>query len=58
MRCFLRDSHPAKFKDTVEGIIGEEIAIPERLAEFMKGEKKSVEMSKYFADFKRYLMAL
>ncbi len=55
---FCETAHPAKFKDTVEGIIGEEIAIPERLAEFMKGEKKSVEMSKDFADFKRYLMAL
>ena len=36
---FCETAHPAKFKDTVEGIIGSEVAIPERLAAFMRGEK-------------------
>ncbi|MDE6290982.1 MAG: threonine synthase, partial [Muribaculaceae bacterium] len=54
---FLETAHPAKFLDTVAGIIGKEIAIPERLQEFMKGEKKSVAMTSEFADFKNYLMS-
>ncbi len=53
---FLETAHPAKFKDTVESVIGAEVAIPERLAEFMKGTKQSVPCSKHFADFKQYLM--
>lgn len=53
---FLETAHPAKFKDTVENIIGEAIQIPEKLQAFMRGEKKSLPMSKDFADFKRYLM--
>ncbi|MDE5794865.1 MAG: threonine synthase [Muribaculaceae bacterium] len=53
---FLETAHPAKFHDTVVEIIGKEIAIPERLQEFMKGEKQSVAMTSEFADFKRYLL--
>lgn len=53
---FGETAHPAKFKDTVESAINAEVAIPERLAAFMKGEKKSIAMSKDFSDFKRLLM--
>lgn len=53
---FCETAHPAKFKDTVEQIIEAEIEIPARLAEFMKGEKQSVAMTKNFADFKAYLL--
>lgn len=53
---FLETAHPAKFRDTVAGIIGKEIAVPGRLLEFMKGEKQSVTMTSEFADFKNYLM--
>lgn len=53
---FLETAHPAKFRDTVAGIIGEEIAIPPRLQEFMKGEKQSVAMTSDFSDFKHYLL--
>lgn len=53
---FLETAHPAKFKDTVEKIIGEEVEIPEKLAAFMKGKKQSVPMSKSFDDFKAYLL--
>ena len=53
---FLETAHPAKFKDTVESIIQTEVAIPERLAAFMKGTKQSVPMTKDFASFKSYLM--
>ena len=54
---FCETAHPAKFKDTVDSIIGAEVEIPERLAAFMKGEKKSVEMGKSFAEFKEYLIS-
>ena len=53
---FCETAHPAKFKDTVEGIIGSEVAIPERLAAFMRGEKQSVPMTKDFADFQKFLL--
>ena len=53
---FCETAHPAKFKETVESVIGAEVAIPERLAAFMKGTKQSVEMSKEFEDFKKFLL--
>lgn len=53
---FLETAHPAKFKDTVERAIGTNIDIPTRLAEFMKGEKKSVKLSKDFPSFKSWLI--
>ena len=53
---FLETAHPAKFLDTVEGIIGEQVEIPLKLQEFMKGTKQSIPMSKEFASFKAYLM--
>ena len=53
---FLETAHPAKFKDTVEKIIGEAVELPAKLQAFMRGEKKSLPMSKDFADFKQYLM--
>ncbi len=55
---FLETAHPAKFLDTVEGIIGDKIEIPAKLQAFMEGEKQSIEMSKDFADFKQYLMSI
>lgn len=54
---FLETAHPAKFLQTVEEIIGEKVAIPEKLQAFMKGTKQSVPMAKDFAAFKAYLMA-
>lgn len=54
---FCETAHPAKFKETVELIIGTEVAIPERLAAFMRGQKQSIPLSKEFDDFKQFLMA-
>ena len=54
----LKTAHPAKFLETVESIIGESVEIPAKLQEFMKGEKKSLQMTKEFADFKSYLLSL
>jgi threonine synthase len=55
---FLETAHPAKFLDTVQGIVGEEVEIPAKLAAFMNGTKESVPMTKNFADFKAFLMEL
>ena len=54
---FLETAHPAKFKDTVDRILGDDIEIPAKLQAFMKGTKQSVPMNKDFASFKKYLMA-
>ena len=53
---FCETAHPAKFKEKVDEILGIDVAIPDRLAAFMRGEKQSVEMTKEFADFKAFLM--
>lgn len=53
---FGETAHPAKFKNVVEDAIGTEVQIPERLAAFMKGTKQSVEMTKDFDSFKKFLM--
>ncbi len=53
---FLETAHPAKFLETVENSIGEKVDIPVKLQEFMKGRKKSINLSKEFSDFKKYLM--
>ena len=53
---FCETAHPAKFKEKVDEILGIDVAIPDRLAAFMKGQKESVAMSKEFSDFKAYLM--
>ena len=55
---FLETAHPAKFLDTVEDIIGDKVVIPQKLQEFMKGQKQSIDMNKDFADFKAYLLSL
>lgn len=53
---FLETAHPAKFRETVEKIIGQPVEIPEKLQEFMKGKKQSTPMTANFETFKRYLM--
>lgn len=53
---FCETAHPAKFKETVEQAIGATVEIPERLSEFMKGEKQSVECSKDYEAFKAILL--
>ena len=53
---FLETAHPAKFKDTVERVIGEPIIIPDKLQAFMQGKKQSTPMAKDFKEFKHYLM--
>jgi len=54
---FLETAHPAKFKEKVDAITGGDVEIPARLQAFMKGTKQSVEISKDYADFRKFLMA-
>lgn len=53
---FLETAHPAKFRDTVEAIVKDEVAIPEKLQAFMHGTKQSVPMTAEFEAFKAYLL--
>ena len=53
---FLETAHPAKFTETMEEIIGKgKIQLPQKLADFMKGERKVISLDKDFAGFKAYL---
>lgn len=54
---FLETAHPAKFKETVESAMCKEIEIPQRLQNFMGGEKKTIKLSKSFKDFKDFLLS-
>lgn len=53
---FCETAHPAKFKETVESIIGNEVKIPVRLAAFMQGKKQSIELKNDFSEFKALLL--
>lgn len=54
---FCETAHPAKFRDTVESAIGASVAVPKRLAAFMKGRKKSIRINKDYKDFYSLLMS-
>lgn len=54
---FLETAHPAKFAETVEAVIGKgKVELPAKLAEFMKGEKKSIKMNGEYPEFRNYLV--
>lgn len=55
---FLETAHPAKFLETVQNIIGEEITIPVKLQNFMVGTKLTTELPKDFDSFKTYLLGV
>lgn len=54
----LETAHPAKFKSTVEEIIGKDVEVPAKLAAFIGGTKHTVKLSPTLACFKKYLMGL
>jgi threonine synthase len=55
---FLETAHPAKFKESVESILGKDmIEMPERLKLFLQGEKQSIPMKSDFYRFKKFLLA-
>lgn len=53
---FLETAHPAKFKGTVEQILGTDIQVPEKLLAFMRGTKKSVRIGANYTSFKQVLI--
>jgi threonine synthase len=53
---FLETAHPAKFKDTVEGIINAPVTIPNKLQAFMRGTKQAEALTADFAQFKEWLL--
>jgi threonine synthase len=54
---FQETAHPAKFNDTIENIIGKPVEIPQKLREFMKGKKQSIELSNDFSALKHFLIS-
>ncbi len=52
---FLETAHPAKFKETVDVTLESDIQIPDKLMEFMKGEKQSVQVGREYDEFKTFL---
>ena len=54
---FLETAHPAKFKETIDNILQQDIAIPDKLQAFMQGEKLSLDLGKDFEGFKGFLLA-
>jgi threonine synthase len=55
---FLATAHPAKFKESVERCIGEEIEIPEELAAFMKKNRETIQLPSDFGSFRKALINL
>jgi len=55
---FMETAHPAKFRETVEEVIGQAIDLPERLAAFSSREKQSTLIDPDFQGFKKYLLDL
>ncbi|MCE1199570.1 MAG: threonine synthase [Marinilabiliales bacterium] len=56
---FLETAHPAKFTETVEAIVGPgNVPMPEKLHDFLKGEKQSLPIGTDFSQFKDYLLSL
>ncbi|MCI1780161.1 MAG: threonine synthase [Bacteroidales bacterium] len=54
---FLETAHPAKFKDTVEPIIGKgKVPLPSELDVFMKGCRKTEGLPRDYKTFKDYLI--
>ncbi|ALJ00382.1 threonine synthase [Rufibacter tibetensis] len=53
---FLETAHPAKFKKSMEEVLGQEIELPEQLKVFKGRQKQVTDMPNDFAGFKMLLM--
>lgn len=54
---FLETAHPAKFMETMNEIVGDgNVILPDKLAAFMKGERKSIPMVNHYPEFKKFLL--
>lgn len=52
---FLETAHPGKFKSVVDEVLGIDLELPDRLKEFMKGEKKAKKIPNDYGAFREYL---
>jgi len=56
---FLETAHPAKFTETVEEVVGKgNVPMPQRLQNFMKGKKLSIQFPADYESFRAYLNEL
>lgn len=53
---FLETAHPAKFKKTIDDILGGDIPIPQRLQNFMQGTKQSIELKNDYQTLRQILI--
>ncbi len=53
----LSTAHYAKFLPTVEAVLGQKVPVPQRLADLLDLQKKSVRLGTDFEGFKDYLLA-
>ncbi|HVZ24641.1 MAG TPA: hypothetical protein VG842_01215 [Sediminibacterium sp.] len=53
---FLETAHPVKFPETVEGILGHSLPIPDSVQPLFLREKKSVRIPADFSALKTYLL--
>lgn len=53
---FLGTAHPAKFRDSVENILGEMVPLPDELAEVAGKDILSINMPAEYAELRKYLM--
>lgn len=54
---FLETAHPAKFKDTIDSVLHENIEIPQQLMNFMSKERNYVQLSADFYEFKKFILS-
>ncbi|MCP4309778.1 MAG: threonine synthase [Bacteroidetes bacterium] len=54
---FMETAHPAKFRESVEEVIGQAVEIPDRLAAFAEREKESTVINPDYSKFKEYLFS-
>ena len=55
---FLGTAHPAKFRETVENVLGQPISLPQALAEAASKESYSVDLANDYAQLKTHLFNL
>lgn len=54
---FLETAHPAKFIEKMEAILGEgKITLPDKLLDFLRGERKSTSLNSDYHIFKQFLL--
>lgn len=53
---FLETAHPAKFADVIKDTIQQPVEVPERLGDYLKREKQSIQLPNDFGELKELLL--